>query len=101
MLITHLSVDILGIKIQLALLRHPLTEGFKLPSRQFKGNRLAVFPAVDRGKAHAQLVGQFFLAEPELLADLFDRLRKIFRCLCHIGLPQFLVRHQFTDCERT
>ena len=46
-------------------------------------------------------MGQLLLAETQLLADLFDRLRKILRCLCHIvGLPQFLVRHKFTDGER-
>ena len=52
-------------------------------------------------KAHAQFMGQLFLAEPQLMADFFDRLRKIFRCLCHIGLPQFLVRHQIAGGERT
>jgi hypothetical protein len=46
-------------------------------------------------------MGQLFLAEPQLLADFFDRLRKIFRSFCHIGVPQFLVRRQFTGGERT
>jgi hypothetical protein len=31
---------------------------------------------IDRGKAYAQLVSQLFLAELQLLADFFDRLRK-------------------------
>lgn len=80
---------------------HPLTKSFELPSRQLEGNSLAVFPAVDRGKAHAQFMGQFFLAEPQSLADLFNQLSKIFRCFCHIGLSQFLVRYQFTGGECT
>lgn len=44
------SGNILVIEFQLALYRHPPTKNFELPSRQFEGNRLAVFPAVDRGK---------------------------------------------------
>jgi hypothetical protein len=75
--------------LQLPLFFHPLTKSFELPPRQLEGNRLAVFLAVDRGKAHAQLVGQLLLAEPQLLADFFNRLRKIFRRLCHIGCLNF------------
>ena len=93
-------MHILVIEIQLALSCHPFTKSFELPSRQLERNRLAVFPAVDRGKAHAQFMGQLFLAEPQLLADSFDRLRKIFRSLYHIGLPKFLMRPQLTDGER-
>jgi len=86
MLITSsLNGIILVIKIQLALIRHPLSEGLNLPPHQLEWNHLAVFRAVDRGKPHAQLVGQLFLAEPQLLANLFDHLRKIFQCVSHIG----------------
>jgi hypothetical protein len=78
------------IEIQPALFHHPVTKSVKLPSGQLEGNRFAVFPAIDRGKAYTQFMGQFFLADTQLPADFSDGLRKIFRCLCHIGLPHFL-----------
>jgi len=63
------SPSLLVRNIQSSLFQHPIAKCIQLRPGQLGRFCLAVFPAIDRGIAHAQLPGQILLAQGKLPAD--------------------------------